>query len=340
MKIVYGMPDRFGKYRLDQPVSRYNPGGGISTKAQRVFQAWSEWYDVEMVEPWWKDMDPRAYLVVDPLSFRFIPEDTELGQVVEAYERHPAPFKVLYGSELAIMCLPFEERTRIFQASTLVTTCCDFQEGLFQALGQRSLRFCDPVPESVFYNPLHEKELSLVVCGSISDCKQSFKVVDIFKALKGKLKLIYVGGADLWGQTFSENERIATEIRRLADEFHYNVSQAEVARIFARASCGIFDTAHETCSESNQEFLMSGGRCYYGLHALWEERPGVHGLEDALSFVSAISSETQAFKALPVPRYRAESETWALEHCSYAAFMQQWKEVVRQCKMNSSTITG
>ncbi len=36
MKIIYGMPDRFGKFRIDLPISKENLGGGISVKSQRA----------------------------------------------------------------------------------------------------------------------------------------------------------------------------------------------------------------------------------------------------------------------------------------------------------------
>ena len=337
MKIIYGMPDRFNKYRLDLPVSKENPGGGISTKARRVFQAWHEWYDdVEMLERWWEIQDEAAYLVVDPLSFSFA---ENLEEAVRHYEIHPAKFKILYGSELSILQIPQRYRDRFFEASTLITTCCRFQESIFHAIGAKSLRFCDPVPEDVFYNPGHQKELSVVVCGSISDCKQSYKVIEIFKALKGKIKCIYVGGADLWGDTIADADRMESELRQVSDKFYHNVPQPTVAKIFARASCGIFDTAHETCSESNQEFLMAGGRCYYGLHGLWNERPGIHRLDDPMSFVDAIRSETAGFTQVPSQEKREASENWALENCSYTTFIAQWKEIVRRCRMNISTST-
>ncbi|MDE0315362.1 MAG: hypothetical protein OXM61_10700 [Candidatus Poribacteria bacterium] len=336
MKIIYGIPDRFGKYDLETSVSESNPGGGISTKAQRVYEAWNEWYDdVEMVEKWWElTQYPASYLVIDPLSFVFAPN---VEAVIEVYEQHPAHFKILYGSELSILEIPYDLRQRIVDASTFVTTCCKFQEDIFHAINIKSTRFADPVPENVFYNPKHKKELSVVACGSISDCKQSYKTIEIFKALEGKMKRIYVGGADLWGDTSQENLRLESEMRHVVEEFYYNVPQSKVAKIFAQAACGIFDTAHETYSESNAEFLMAGGRAYYGLHQLWRERPGVYGLTDPLSFVNAISSETQEFKQVPADEKREASETWALKNCSYTAFMAQWKEIIRQCQMISST---
>ena len=338
MKTIYGIPDRFSKYDLNLPVSKSNPGGGIAVKARRVFEAWSQWYDdIEMLESWWDIQERNVYLVIEPLSFIFGRED--MPKIVEAYEKHPAFAKILYGSELSIMHIPYEYRERIFKASDIITTCCQFQERVFYALGIKSIRFCDPVPETVFYSPHHQKELSVVACGSISDIKQSSKIVDIFTALKGKIKLIYVGGATLWGTSKIEDDLLESEIRRVSDKFYHNVAQAQVAKVFQRASCGIFDTAHETCSESNQEFLMAGGRAYYGLHGLWDERPGVHDLEDTLSFVSAISAETQEFKVPPMDTKREEAETWALRNCSYTTFMEEWKEILRRCKLNSSTNT-
>ena len=332
MILRYVIPDKFGKYQLDKPPSPQNPGGGVGTKSQRAVEAWSYYYDVEIGET--IELDTEC-LVVDPLWFRCRGhhdlanlDEEEMDYAVTAYENHQAKIKVLYSTELSMLEIPHAFRHRIFQASTVVTTPCRWLEGLYNMQNVASLSLCDPVPESVFYDPESEKELSVVAMGLISSDKNSEMVSTIFKALEGKMKRIYLGSAGLWGGVDPLDRKLEYEISENCDEFHGNVSQSQVAVQLKRAACGVFVTFHETGSESNQESSMAGVASCYGEHGLWLERPGLTNLDTVSDFVNALSFLTKGFTELPIDPHRQEAEQWAMDNCSYTAFLSQWKDVL------------
>lgn len=337
MKLNYLIPDRFGKYDLNAVPSKQNPGGGMGTKAQRAIEAWSRFYDVmqtENIETCLAD----APLVVEPLWFQYRGHQNlsfvgDIEIAVEAYERHQSKIKILYSTELLMLEIPTPLRHRIFKASSVVTTPCKWLSGIYEMQGIHSLPLCDPVPESTFYNPDTPKTLSIVAIGRISTDKNSEKVLEIFKALKDKpIKTIYIGGSDLWGHTNAIDSQLEREIRANCDEFHHNLSQHELATHLSSISCGIFDTYHDTGSESNLEACAAGIVSFYGSHGLWQERPGIHNLYTVQDFVDAIAKHTQDFTTPPAAEDRRKAETWALTNCSYNQFMKEWQEVLKYAR--------
>lgn len=328
MKLTYLVPDRFGMYKINVVPSHRNPGGGMGVKVQRAIEVWESFYDVKVTEILDSSLD---FVVVDPLWFKWLGRyelhSRDYDEVVGRYEDFSG-VKILYSTELALLEIPVQYRERIVRASTVVTTPCEWLSGLYRMQNIPSVRLCDPVPESIFYNPSISKTLSVVAMSRISMDKNSEVVLEIFKALEGKpITRIYIGGADLWGGENSADSELECEIRRYCDEFYHNLAQPEIARKLATIGCAIFDTFHDTASESNLEACMSGITSFYGGHGLWDERPGVKGLERVDEFVKAIGDVTNNFTVPPSDTYRKESEEWALSHCSYKQFLKEWKDI-------------
>ena len=323
MSLYYLIPDRIGKYDLEQKPSSHNHGGGLAVKAQRAIQAWSAFYTVNVIAQIYDALSPE-FLVVDPFWFQSQP-DIEVA--ITNYEKARALYKILYTSELTLLEIPAKLRHRIVNASHVVTTPCDWFSDWCTMQSINSIRLCDPVPESMFYRPATTKIMSVVAMGRISTDKNSAKVIDIFRALKDEpIRTIYIGGANLWGHSNLIDEKLESDMRVVADEFHYNLSQSEIASQLPKISCAIFDTFHETVSESNLECCMGGVMGFYGGHGLWDERPGIRGLESVSDFVDALRYATDNFSRPPVERKRIEQ--WALRNCSYTQFLEEWKGVL------------
>ena len=322
-QIIYAVPNRFVNYSPTEPVSSTNKGGGVSTKSHRVCEAWDQYYDVVMMEGF--DQYPKAHtLVFEPLMIR-LARNSE--QVIQAYANHDAALKVLYCSEQSILEIPKKIRDVLFKISSVVTTCCDFQADQLVTMGYSSIRLCDPIPP-LFFNSDSTKDLSVMGIGLISYQKNSEQMVEIFKQLsKYKVRTVYIGGASLWGSEAPADSRLENELRKYCTEFHHNVAQSQVASVMHGISMGVFNTYHETCSESNQEANAAGVLGFYGGHSLWLERPGIHGLVTAEDYVDSMASKTKGFTELPDADYRLEAESWAQAHCSYKTFIDQWQEV-------------
>ena len=338
MKLNYLIPDRFGKYNLNTSPSRQNPGGGLGTKAQRAIEAWSSYYEVNVTEHIEECLESEL-LVVEPYWFRSRGhqklKNIDVGQAVEAYTSYAAKIKILYSTELSMLEIPAGIRHRIFEASDVVTTPCDWLRDFYEMQSVRSMRLCDPVP-SVFYEPNSRKTVSVVAMGRISTDKNTEKILEIFKALKGKpIQKIYIGGAALWGHTDPVDESLERAIHAESDELHYNLTQPQIVEKLAEAGCAVFDTFHDTGSESNLEACMAGVVSFYGSHGLWNERPGVHNLQTVSEFVKAIAEMTQSFTEPPLEEERQKTEQWAIANCSYDQFLKQWKDIFAYARSQS-----
>lgn len=325
MKLHYLIPDRFGKYDLDKRPSADHPGGGLATKARRAIEAWNLFYDAEATEELYPYL---TTVIVDPSWFRWRGDSKEIEDCVLEYERHPATTKILYSTEISLLEIDVSLRNRIVEASSVVTTPCEWLRSMYQTQNIESVHLCDPVPEEVFYNPNSAKTVSVVGMSRISTEKNSEMVLEVFKQLEGKqIERIYIGSADLWGSKDKIDSDLEHQIRNNCDTFHRNLSQPELAKKLESIGCGIFDTYHETGSESNLEASMAGVISFYGTHGLWDERPGIKGLYTVDGFVEAIAQETNNFRRPPLKSHRQKAEQWALDNCSYDQFLTEWKEV-------------
>ena len=308
----------------------------MATKAARAIEAWQAFYNVEATESL-AEIGKTELLIFEPLWFRTRGHQKllsiDIETAVEAYEQHPCDLKILYSTELSLLDIPPPLRDRIVDASTIVTTPCKWLEGMYQMQNIQSMRLCDPAPESIFYNPTMPKDVSVVAIGLISTQKNSEMVLEIFKRLeKHPITRIYIGGADLWGGKTPIDAELERNIRENCDEFHYNIPQTELAKKLSTIGCAIFDTFHDTGSESNLETNMSGVVSFYGTHKLWQERPGFRDLQTADDFVEAIRRETNNFQTPPNDENRKQTEKWALKNCSYEQFIQEWRQVLSHAR--------
>lgn len=331
MSLFYLTLDRYSKYKPDEPVSEKNPGGGMGPKTLSVIDVWQGFYDVSVAQ----ELHGNAeILVVEPLWFLLRGGAGDLAtpdidKSIEEYKNYPARVKVVYTSELAFLKLRKSHREEIMKASTVVTTNCHFQKMLFEMFNVPTMPLCDVIDPINYYRPKQKKRLAVMAMGRISIDKNSQKIVEIFKALSGKIERVYFGGAGLWGYSQAEDTFIESELKAHCDTFFNNVPQYEVSNELIGVAMGIFDPFHDCASTSNLQSLMAGLYNFYGLHGLWTERPGHHNLRTVSDFVEAIEASTDGFKSLPSSQFRKESESWALEHTSPDCFLNEWQDIIR-----------
>lgn len=337
MSLLYVTLDRYSKYSVYSPVGPDNNGGGMGEKTLAAAEVWKSLYPMSVSQELIEGFD---ILVVEPLWFRIrggngsltIPD---LEKSVEQYENYLASIKVLYTSETSLMKIPATYRNRIIEASNIVTHNCLFQRDQFRSMGITTEPLCDIVTPDFFYYPDHKKELSIVALGRISTDKNSQVVADVFKGLEGKgIKRIYIGSSDLWGMDNQEDAKIEEEIAEWSDELYRNIPHIRIGRILSKSTYGMFDSFHDCSATSNQQALMAGILCFYGLHGLWRERPGVHGLEGAEAFIEAIEKHSEGFTKIPSNEAINRIEQYAMSQFSPLVFEEQWGRIIQKCKKN------
>ena len=330
MSLLYLTLDRYSKYDPIAPISLSNPGGGMGPKTLSAIDVWRGFYDVQASE----DINVGAdILVVEPLWFLLRGDGNNLVEpdvedAIDQYKSHPARIKILYTSELALLKLGRGHLGQIVDASTVVTTNCEFQRKLFDMYDILTMPLCD-VTDGSYFDSDSLKRLSVMGMGRISHEKNSQKVVEIFKRLEGKIERVYFGSASLWGFSKDNDLPIESELKSHCDTIFSNVPQTTVVRELAGVSLAIFDTFHDCCSTSNLQALASGCLCFYGHHGLWKERPGIHGLETIDDFVEAIEEATDQFTCLPDNGLRIKAEEWAINNTSSNCFINEWQDIIK-----------
>ncbi len=334
MSLHYVTVDRYSKFMPGVPPSEKHPGGGMGPKTLNAIDAWRRFYQVYVSQ------DINAHptvdiLVVEPLWFNLRGgfgnlENPDLEEAVSAYEKHPAGIKVIYQSEFTMLKLPAEFRTRIVKASSVVTSNCTYQKRMYEMMGIKTVRLCDPQSEDVYYHPTVPKELSIIAMSRISTQKNTQKVVEVFKLLKDTpIETVFAGGASLWGFSRKQDLEIEQELRSVSNRFYHNLTQLPLGKLLASCGCAMFDVFHDCCASSNLQALLAGCLCFYGMHGLFIERPGIHELDSPSEFVDAIAEATEDFKQPPDAKHRLKAETWALGDSSCEQFLKDWEGVMR-----------
>ena len=334
MNIYYVTVDRYSHFIPNLKPSEKHPGGGMGPKTLNALETWRRYYDVAVGQDIFAYQDVDV-LVVEPLWFRLRGkfgdlEAPDMEEAVSEYESHPAGKKVLYQSEFTMMKIPKHYRDRIVDASSVVTSNCEYQRQMYEMLGIETVRLCDPQSEDIYHHPDVPKKLSILAMSRISTQKNSKKVVEVFKALEGyPIERVYAGGASLWGYARKQDKELESEIRKNCDVFHHNLTQIPLGKTLATTGCAMFDVFHDCCASSNLQALMAGCYCFYGLHGLWKERPGVYDLDMPSDYVQAIAKATNDFTTPPDNKHRVKAETWALQDSSCEQFLRDWEGVLQ-----------
>ena len=317
--IDYLVPHKYLDYDLNRAPGLENPGGGVATKIQRVFEVANQrWYmsliseieecraPVLIVEPLWASVGSKPLEeCVEALAAYF-----EAQKFIEQ--------KILYCTELDILQWPNGVRQKFLELFDVVTFCCDYQRGLFRAYNISScVCLCDPVPERVFF-PASQKERLVVGVGKISWKKNSEGLIELFRMLSdSKYESVYLGGVTMWGDSESEyNSDLERELRAVTQHYVGNVRQQDVAYYLSRAAFFVHAAYHDTNSESQLEAALSGCVTLALGHPTMRGRGDFTELGDVRSMADAILG----FSDEDIRAAGVRSRSWALERCSYEVF--------------------
>ena len=330
--IFYLTVDRYHQYNPMLPPGVNNPGGGISDKTLAALKAWRRFYRVGVSEKI-NDYPDANILVVEPLWFKLRGglhdelQSPDLDEAIAQYESHGASIKIVYMSEFSFLKFPKPIRDRIIAASTVVTSNCDYQKQFCRQFGIETEQLCDPVDDTLLPAVQRPRTMSVVAFGRISTTKNSEKIIELFRALKDEpVETVYIGDSLLWGDSGGVDKALEWEMQRVADTYHPNMTMKSLMEHLSGYACAVFDSFHDSCSASNITALMSGVRCFYGLHGCWRGRPGVGPLDTVDDFVDALKTETDNFTTIPDAR---ADRDWVMQRYSLNAFLNDWTNLLK-----------
>lgn len=314
------------KYKQGQPSNKNNPGGGMVTKMLSVKSALSQWYITRVIQKW---EDVRSSVVlIDPLTPRLAGIDID--QWIAGLSQC-ASKKILYCSEMEIARLTRRHLFKIVQSVDVITANTQYQSELIENLtaGNVATRhLCDPIDTNLF-RPAEQKQPIVFGAGRISRIKNSGFLVEVFKRLTALgIETAYYGSASLWGNSeVLEDSKIERSIKDNVQRFEGSVPRTVLAGLFANASVIIGKTTHDVYSSTHVEALASGCVSLGGGHPLYRERPGIANLQTPKDFVRAVE---QVLRGSDIAKRQQTSRDYALEHCSFEAFMRQFQSILQE----------
>lgn len=326
--------ERFSGLNILAQRGHENSGGGMAC-LMNVYKAYlSDTYKVRVCH---EVEDLRSDLcVVDVCSIPFSTKSRGYRETTERRadeflshrENNPNSTKILMCAEKTLLRLLPETRKKLLQSADAIVVTCPYLWDLFKTIGIVPTSFlCDGIDDDIF-RPA-PKEMSVVGVGGLKYIKNIDFIHKAFMMLKGKIKRIYMGSAELWGDDGRKEDRdLLPKIQACTDAYYPNASPVQVAYIVNHAAFAINDTWHDCSSRANEEQLLAGVISIHGNHPLFNGRPGFH-VDTPEEAVAKIAELTSDFTQMPDPKLHEDARQWALKNVSKDVFKQQFEEVMR-----------
>ena len=331
MIIDYLVPEMYTSFDIEE---KRASGGGMMPNINARATALASRYKVNVVGS--IEELTADFCLVESLWFTkpWIPE-LDINEATALYAKKLDDFyatkstKVLVCSEMEIARIPWWSRAKFDHYFSGIVVNCRYLYNIVRAFGMTPIGYLNDCIDPYLFKP-GKKELSVIAVGGLKHIKNPYLIFDVFRKLKGTgMKRVYIGSAEIWSNEHRHEDFVLPkQIRECTDVWIPNASYAETAHHVSSAAIGINDTWHDCSSRSNQEMLMAGVVSVGGRHPIFEERPGIHGLETADEFVEAIENLTDNFNDIPVEK-GMESREWALKNLSTDVFLQQFDEIIR-----------
>lgn len=309
-------------------------GGGMGTKTFRAIEALKQVYPKTQTICNAADITADTVLI-EPLRFTMPTDDYNdrpyetVDQLLEGLHASPSK-KVLYCSELALMRMNPAIRTQLIACCDLITTNCKFQAQVFKYAGVYSDHLlCDPVPDvfipQVNYNT---RETRIVATGNISWQKNAQQVIEVFKALKGIVKRVYIGSGNLWFDATADPivQNLQETLYANCDDVVREATTTQVVNTFHHSRFGLWVAFHDVFATAAQEMIMSGMPIVTARHGLASEIPVCN--------VSGVTEQVKAIKHLltqdddSLTQQSQALTKWSKDNVSYTAFHAQLKNIL------------
>ena len=330
MKIDYLVPGPYETFNLGK---LRNSGGGMMPNIDARRRALESMYEVNVTSDLMKLTSDFCLIE----SLWFVPEwlpDLEEAEVrsrfasrVDDLMELPSK-KLLTCTEMNILRVPWWLRAKFMHYFTGIVVNTRYLWNLCRGVGVTPIGYLSDAIDPYLFRP-GEKSMSVIACGGLKHIKNPYTLFEVFERLEGKVDRIYIGNAAIWShEKLEEDAVLEKQVRACTDRWIENASYIRTAYECAHAAICINDTWHDVSSRTNQEMLMSGVVSVGGVHPLFRERIGVHGLKSVDEFVTAIESLTDGFTKLPVSASK-KSREFALRSFSDQVFLNQFNEIVR-----------
>ena len=239
--------------------------------------------------------------------------------------------KVLFCTEFSLLRMAPALRNEVVKVCDLVTTSFEFQRRLFKYININSNHILrDPISPMFLGNTDYKnRRTEVIATGNVSWEKNSQQVIEVFKALKGVVKRVYVGSASFWYDATNDplQQRLQEELYKHTDEVVKECTLQQLAARFQQSRFGLWVAWHDTTATAVHEMLASGMLVTAAKHGLASEIPvwSASGVSSQVEAIKRLLGESDA--ALDEESKRASK--WIKENASYEAFHKQVQQVLK-----------
>ena len=174
-----------------------------------------------------------------------------------------------------------------------------------------------------------ERASQIVALGNISWQKNTQHLIELYKALEGKLKRVYVGSHSLWWAQDQDptSIRLQNELYEHCDEVIPECTIAELAKLFYKSKYGAWVATHDTTATAAISMFRAGIPVVGAAHGYADEIPvrtarGLSAQVQAVEEMLAMDDEEMAVWSEHVAE-------WCEKNVSYLAFIDQLNAVLR-----------
>lgn len=301
--------------------SKQGGAGGMQSKTARTLEVLQTYFPGSRVVTEVDDIRSTVVLI-EPLRFTLGDFDS-----VDKLEWIDAK-KIMYGGEFAPLRLSPSERDRFFRHADAVTYHSEFLKNLFKYIGIKAKYLLTEIVPDLFHpgeDPA-KREKQIIAMGSVSMEKNSGRVIEIFKRLKGEAKRVYIGSGSLWGEGVV-NEKLEDELFDNCDEILSDATPVEVAEKLRQSKVGLWCAIHDTWSNCVHEMIASGVPVVSSCHGLAAELP----VRKAVNIDSQLRLVHEVLD-MPIESYCHESDDlykWSQANVSPAVFIEQLRHILR-----------
>ena len=320
--IDYLTCDHYARYDPYKSPLEQGGSGGMQSKTYRTLEALQSYFPGSRVVTE-VDEIKQSVVLIEPIRFTLGDFDSiEKLKWVEAK-------KIAFGGEFAPLRMSVSERHRFLEHVDTVTYHSRFLKDLFRYIGIRAMYPLTEVVSPIFEpgdNP-GNRERRIVAMGNISWEKNSARVIEVFKQLKGDCERVYIGSGSLWGEDVSKNRALEDALFDNCDTIISNATPTEVAAELQKSKVGFWCAIHDAWSNSVHEMIASGVPVVASCHGLAAELPVARAIDIGVQ-VKLI----RQILDMPTEDYIAKAKSlhaWSQDNTSHNVFIKQLQHILK-----------
>ena len=324
-------------YNPFQLPSKQGGGGGIHVKTYFMKEVLESGYPTSRLISDSAEIEADI-VIIDPIRFAMDTDDFDrdyetVDMLLAGLESSKAK-KILTCTELSLMRIAPEVRHELLNICHATTASCKFQNQLLRCIGIYTTHILRDAISDIYCSPVRwsDRKNQVVAIGQISWEKNAQRLIEIFKALKGKTERVYIGSHSLWHQayksdSFAVSAGLQEELYDNCDIVVPECTIQDLAKILYKAKFGVWVATHDTTATGPMSMLRAGMSVMAAPHGYAQEIP--------VRIRSGLNAQVNGIKKMinthdeTMDRQSRYASDWCEKNVSYPAIINQLDSVLK-----------